>query len=350
MKVVALVERSWYGLMPAGGAETMIHSLMAYLASVGWDAVGIVTGGPTATMTLDGVTVYAQPDKHVHNSLIKDADLIITHLGEVPRAKVFGRLHSIPVVQLIHNTSPYTTGFLGSGCDFAIYNSRWVKSYHEAEKAKHIIQVITGPKTTSMQRRTAYDWPSIVVTPPVASTGRRVGDPDGYITLVNLVPNKGPDVFYELARRNPELKFMAVIGGYELDDQVIEDLPNVTIQEHVKDMDEVYSKSAVVLMPSKYESYGRVAVEALQYGIPVIASDTPGLTEALGRYGTLRDRTDIDGWNWDLHDILENYKGYQAEAYDRYDFLCRLSEAELPAFQQAMKGLVESWESSPSGT
>ncbi|WP_262928542.1 glycosyltransferase family 4 protein [Streptomyces sp. CBMA152] len=48
----------------------------------------------------------------------------------------------------------------------------------------------------------------------------------------------------------------------------------------------VYSRSRVILMPSLYESWGRVAVEAFASGIPVIAHTTPGLVESMGEAGS----------------------------------------------------------------
>jgi glycosyltransferase involved in cell wall biosynthesis len=45
-----------------------------------------------------------------------------------------------------------------------------------------------------------------------------------------------------------------------------------------------------------YESYGRVAVEAMCSGIPVVAHPTPGLMESLGEAGVFADRDDLDAW------------------------------------------------------
>lgn len=49
-------------------------------------------------------------------------------------------------------------------------------------------------------------------------------------------------------------------------------------------------------MPSYYESWGRVAVEAMSLGIPVIAHPTPGLKESLGDAGLFANRDSIDQW------------------------------------------------------
>ncbi|MEU6394827.1 glycosyltransferase family 4 protein [Streptomyces sp. NPDC046939] len=58
----------------------------------------------------------------------------------------------------------------------------------------------------------------------------------------------------------------------------------------------VYARTRVVLMPSIYESWGRVAIEACASGIPVIAHPTPGLVEALGEAGIFAYRDDLNAW------------------------------------------------------
>jgi len=57
-------------------------------------------------------------------------------------------------------------------------------------------------------------------------------------------------------------------------------------------------------MPSEYESWGRVGVEAMASGIPVIAHPTPGLQESLGDAGVFVDRNDIDGWERAIRRLL----------------------------------------------
>lgn len=337
MRIVAIVERAWIGQAPSGGAERMIHLLMSHLASQGWEAVGVVTNGLPYHRVTDGVEVIVSQEKNKIHELASSADIILTHLGATPRARGMARIYGKPLVQLIHNTSDYTVGFLGDGCDFAIYNSEWVRDFHEAHKNTAAIKSWQNHQLTELRMRRCSEWPSIVVRPPVLDPKPLKSDGE-YITLVNLTPNKGPDVFYRLAEMNPDLKFLAVIGGYEPDKQVIRrDLPNVKIQDHCLDVSEVYEQTRVVLMCSAYESYGLVAVEAAQYGIPTIASDTPGLRECLGQAGFIRDRDDIAGWNQALKYVLEYYDGASARAADRYQQLYQQSVSELEAFTKAME-------------
>ena len=52
----------------------------------------------------------------------------------------------------------------------------------------------------------------------------------------------------------------------------------------------------VLLMPSIAETWGRTGIEAMCFGIPVIAHPTPGLRESLGDAGIFVDRNDLAGW------------------------------------------------------
>jgi glycosyltransferase involved in cell wall biosynthesis len=50
-------------------------------------------------------------------------------------------------------------------------------------------------------------------------------------------------------------------------------------------------------MPSKYESWGRTATEAMCSGIPIICTDTPGLKENCDKAGVyIKDRNNVKDW------------------------------------------------------
>src|SRR5262249_16718421 len=129
-----------------------------------------------------------------------------------------------------------------------------------------------------------------------------VREPGHSITLSNLWENKGPDTFYAMADAFPNEQFLGVRGGYADKDQDIRNRPNVTIRDNVNDFRRVLRDTKIMLMPSHYESFGRVAIEAAASGIPTIASPTPGLKEALGPDGYYAST--LDEWESQLEKLL----------------------------------------------
>jgi glycosyltransferase involved in cell wall biosynthesis len=108
--------------------------------------------------------------------------------------------------------------------------------------------------------------------------------PDGNaITLVNANVNKGVHQFIELAKRMPHRKFLAVRPYYgEL--WVPAAPQNVEWVPFDDDIRKILKQTRILLFPSNYESFGRIAVEAMYNGIPVLYSKPA--TKNVGIVGT----------------------------------------------------------------
>lgn len=108
--------------------------------------------------------------------------------------------------------------------------------------------------------------------------------PDGdMITLVNANVNKGVHQFIELAKRMPNRKFLGVRPYYgEL--WLPPAPPNIEWVPFDNDVRNILKRTRILLFPSYYESFGRIAVEAMYNGIPVIYSKPA--TENVGIVGS----------------------------------------------------------------
>lgn len=265
----------------------MLHAMLRALLDAGHEAHIVVTSQPEGDddYVTEGVQVHrAGTGERTVPRLVAALrpDVLVTHHQETPHASKLGRDLGVPVVHVIHNHMHHTNLWLHKRPTLAVFNTFWIERYFSVRHK--------GLR-------------SIVVHPPVWGH-EHAATPGDRVTLVNLNRDKGSGVFYELARRMPDVAFLGVVGGHGA--QIIrDDLPNVEIQPQTPDMrGDVWSRTRVLLMPSIYESYGMVAVEAGHSGIPVIAHPTPGLLESLSYAGTYADRDDPDTWERSLRSIL----------------------------------------------
>jgi glycosyltransferase involved in cell wall biosynthesis len=115
------------------------------------------------------------------------------------------------------------------------------------------------------------------------------------VCLINCNYNKGGEILKEIASKMQNVQFIGVKGGYS--DQIIgKNTNNLIYIDNQKDIKVVLRKIGILIMPSKNETWGRTAVEAMSSGIPVIHSEAPGLVECVGGAGIQCYRNDLDSW------------------------------------------------------
>jgi len=125
---------------------------------------------------------------------------------------------------------------------------------------------------------------------------RRPAKTNRHVTFVNPSFPKGATLFYRIAEMMaqtlPSVRFMVVESRSNLREiengtgipfSSMRNIRKVGLQT---DLSDVFSRSHILLVPSLWhESGGRVAVEALSLGIPIISSDHGGLPEVVGDGG-----------------------------------------------------------------
>lgn len=241
--------------------------------------------------TIHGLNVWPYQNKQDPFRFLGDSHLIVTHLENTQRASILGQMNGTPVIHVCHNTFPQTHQWLlRGGPSLAVYNSQWMADHFSDVKAR-----------------------SMIVPPPVFVEDYAT-TPGDCVTLVNLFDSKGAKTFYALAERFPDRQFLGVKGAYGKQ-EMRPDLPNVEVIDHIDGdhmRDKVYARTKVLLVPSIYESYGRVGVEAMASGIPVLAHPTAGLKESLGVAGIFCDREDVDAWESELRKLLDGRRWNKA--------------------------------------
>lgn len=103
------------------------------------------------------------------------------------------------------------------------------------------------------------------------------------VTMVNPCGYKGIDIFLGLADAAPGVPFLALAtwGTGARDRARLAQRPNVTVVESVDDIEPILRRTRVLVAPSLWdETFGYTVVEAMLRGVPVLASDVGGLSEA----------------------------------------------------------------------
>jgi len=127
-------------------------------------------------------------------------------------------------------------------------------------------------------RKNIHPWPSTIVRTEVIRpimhqdkitiAGEFEGD---CITLINANLNKGVHQFIDMAKAMPYRKFLGVLPYYgEL--RIPPSPGNIEWIPFDDDIRNILKRTRILLVPSYYESFGRVAVEAMINGIPVLYS------------------------------------------------------------------------------
>jgi glycosyltransferase involved in cell wall biosynthesis len=267
----------------------------------------------TGPADLDGIAIHSDPS-HLYN-LATRADVIVAQLGARGTALRLAARTGHPLVYWFHIGNVDPNALYGAP-DLTVFTSEVVRS--------------SLPDIA----------PSLVVHPPIDEEDYRT-TPGTAVTLVNLSAAKGAGVLLALARRMPEREFLGVRTWGE---QAAPDPcpPNVRVVGPVEDMRGVFARTRVLLVPSQYEAYGRVALEAAVSGIPTVAHPSAGLSEAMGDSALWAHRGDLDEWERQLValDDEDEYALRSRAARARFESLDETGELDaLELHLRALAGM-----------
>lgn len=308
-----------------GGGEKSNILLMEWLAKRGHEVVVVAkdAGLIQKEMLVNGVRVIAAEryQSRIINFVMGIADfkkklrrceqcfspdVVLTATDFVPYAVKFARRLNVPVgvfIRAYENFEGHATfskkikSFLlgdfhekGLGClDFAIPNSKFMDAYFKARVPGVLTQVIYPPVD-------------------VAKFPEQGAVKEKYIVMVGTSHKKGISTFIQLAKDIPHAKFK-ILGAPS--DLKVSELPNLTVSGWVDVIAEFQHRSRLVLVPSLWaEPFGRVAVEALLSGVPVLVSDKGGLPEAVGHNQLRVVSGSYQKWRERVEDFLNQPRRY----------------------------------------
>lgn len=283
--VRVLVIMPTYGGVPATGALVTTQEFVRGLVTAGHrvDVITTVREPARAVRVEDGVRVWPLRSwRRVVRSVMPQ--LLVTHHGDRKAARIVAQTLGVPHLLMVHGMS--------ADLDLGLPALAWFPS--DACRAHY----------------RAYRGRALVLRPPV-NPDRYRALPGDLVTLNGSTDAKGGDVLARLAARTPEARFLMVRSPRHDPGPLP---PNVELTERT-DPRNVYARTRLLLMPSAVESYGRVGVEAMVSGIPVLAAPLPGVRSALESAAVYVEREDIGRWVKELR-RLENPEAY-AEAAAR---------------------------------
>lgn len=237
---------------------------------------------------------------------------------------------------LVH-THGYKAGILGR-CLCKLFNIPVVNTYHAGEPGNGRVRVYNA-----IDKMTGFLSDNIAVSSQIARTltpscnviSNFVDLPErptygsSKIAFVGrLSHEKGPDRFIELAYRIPECQFDIYGDGSMRAELGVHSPDNIKFHGSVSSMSSYWSKIGLLCIPSRYEGLPLVALEAMSYGVPVVAFNVGALNDVIdgSRNGYIVPANDLYGmirkiriWHGSSHTARKKISNRaRARIQDRY--------------------------------
>ncbi|HEX2102702.1 MAG TPA: glycosyltransferase [Solirubrobacteraceae bacterium] len=309
---------------PIGGMQDHTAALTRLLARRGVDQVVLTTRpptapwrqvlGPRASVLRVGLPVrrarqlWALPAAVLAPLLARRADLVHVHLGEdiavLPLAFLGARRRGLPVVVTVHASPAHTVGVRDVRTALVVALGgpieRWAQRRAAAtivltERLAARVAPVAGRERVRVMRRgvdrTAFADPGPDPFPELRGRPR-------VVFLGRLARSKGVDTLVAAAARlrTPGAQ-VVLVGDGPARAEVEAASRRLDVDGHVHvtgfvphhRTPAVLASADLLVLPSTYEELGTVLVEALQVGLPAVASNVGGIPEVVehGRTGML---------------------------------------------------------------
>jgi D-inositol-3-phosphate glycosyltransferase len=294
---------------------------------------------------------------HSHHWLAGMAGLPFAHDRHVPHVQSFHSIAAHPSTALSEGERPESAGRLaGEG---------WLARASDA-----IVAVSHAEERTIVDRLHADPERVHVVLPGVDSTlfhpaARRLEPRPYVVTAARIEPLKGLDLALRTIAAMPTgLRPDLVMAGGPTDgyEGHVEELhalaEELGVTERVRfvgplsreDLAALFAHASAVLVPSHSETYGLVALEAEASGVPVLASASGGLCEAVSeRSAALLTSRDPHEWAARLANLLDDHAQWETLSaagarFARQRTWDRTAHETVQVYQQLVAAAQERWQ------
>lgn len=360
----ALLCTLYYPPNVCGGGEYTAHELMKGLKHNNWD-VRVLTlrqssvhGAdkwlPETELIHDGIKVLQAGERwceYLENLLTTDPpDVVITyeiHSWYSLRFVQLAKKYNIKTVVY----EQYWRCLSGDYEDIATQPAS--PPWQGLEIKKLTDQIIVNSEFSQQMFRKHLDVHAEIVYPPInllrdaQNNVDQINENEQYITMIAPSQAKGVDTVFFLAQALPTEKFKLVGGIGDTNTHLnIQKYSNIIYQSHTEDMAAVYKNAKIVLFPSLLdESFGRVPVEALAFGVPVLARDTGAVRGVLGACGVILPKNASNQeWLDALLSLLQNIDVTKQKAQkDRLAILAKFNpKSQCAEFTRILESLIQS--------
>ncbi|MDT8375489.1 MAG: glycosyltransferase family 4 protein [Mariprofundaceae bacterium] len=306
-----------------GGGELSMLQLMDGLKAIG-ESVSLITSGPGELAERageNGHTVHMVPMPPIGPGSIRALGKWHKKLQEIGG-------------EVLHAQTPraaFYAGLAGRRASVAsIFHCRVAARDRKLDPilVRLVSRVVCNSRATS-ERFESWPWlkPLVIyngldveVMPLLPDRGET--RKTNLLFVGRLSEEKQPDVAWEvfsgLAEEFPELNLVFVGSDDLLNPSVAANLRKRVAHSPLKErvvwagarqhVSPWYAMAELVIMPSKYEGFGRVLVEAMAHRLPVVAFRVGGIPEVIenGRQGILIEPYDIDAMREAVRELLQD--------------------------------------------
>ena len=305
-----------------GGAEISMYSILKNLQEkLGWEILSVTDVRYKKTEELDDfnkiklhLTSHENREMEIEKAILNfKPDIIMTQLMWSDIALKLAKKHSISSIIRVCKV-PLELD-LGEDSNYSptaiIATSNSVKKYvlEHWKRKSSIIKPLVEVKNYTIEKENFNS------------------SENKLIFMFNPLQRKGGLIFKKITEKMSSKKFGTVLGWSSLKDNKgsgkfsreyikritesegstfdgslpdyinFEKCKNVKIFESEDNPRILYEQIRVLLIPSQWEeAFGRVAIEAMSNGIPVIASNVAGLKDSVGGGGILLEKDNVEAW------------------------------------------------------